>query len=74
MEFYGLYTSDGHGRSTWRPYPDRYVSDEIYKEVMGQIAILDHKASKLVGLWEELISVSRQQLKGASKAIERYEM
>ncbi|MER8582727.1 hypothetical protein NKG95_29170 [Mesorhizobium sp. M1423] len=74
MDFYGLYTYDGHGRSTWRPSGGRYVSDEIYKEIMAEIAALDKKASKLVALWEELISLSRQELKGASKSIERYEM
>lgn len=74
MQFYGLYTYDGHGRSTWRPSGDRYVSDEIYKEIMGDIAVLDRKASKLADLWEEFIAVSRQELKGASKAIERYDL
>ncbi|ESY70034.1 MULTISPECIES: hypothetical protein [Mesorhizobium] len=74
MRFYSLYTYDGHGRSTWRPSGDRYVSDEVYKEIQHEIAMLDHKASKLVELWEELINVSRRELKGASKAIERYEL
>lgn len=74
MKFYGLYTYDGHGRSTWRPSDGQYVSDEIYEEIQSEIAVLNEKASKLAELWEELIYVSRQELKGASKAIERYEM
>ncbi|MDW9447440.1 hypothetical protein GOA58_07015 [Sinorhizobium meliloti] len=73
-DFYNLYTSNGRGSSTWRPPGDPYVSDEIYRKVMSKIAVLDDKASKLAQLWEELINVSRQELKGASKAIERYEM
>ncbi|MGO7549640.1 hypothetical protein AB9E34_28110 [Rhizobium leguminosarum] len=73
-EFYGLYTSDGRGRSTWRPMGDPYVSEEIYKKVRGKIALLNNKASKLAQQWEELINVSRQELKGASKSVERYDM
>ncbi|MBZ9771469.1 hypothetical protein [Mesorhizobium sp. CO1-1-8] len=74
MSFYGLYTYDGHGRSTWRPSGDRYVSDKVYKEIQHEIAILNRKASNLAERWEELINLSRQELKGASKAIERYEL
>ncbi|MFA6153023.1 hypothetical protein [Mesorhizobium sp.] len=74
MSFFGLYTYDGHGRSTWRPSGDRYVSDEVYKEIQHEIAVLNRKASSLAERWEELINLSRQELKGASKAIERYEL
>jgi hypothetical protein len=73
-EFYNLYTSDGRGRSTWRPTGDRYVSDEIYKKIRTKVAVLNDKASKLAQQWEELINVSRQELKGASKPVERYDM
>jgi hypothetical protein len=73
MKYYSLYTYDGRDSATWRPSGGRYVSEEIYKEIQGEIAVLDKKASKLADLWEELINVSRQELKGASKAIERYE-
>ena len=45
--FYNLYTSDGNGRSTWRPVGEPYVSEEIYKAVMEKIAALDARASKL---------------------------
>lgn len=74
MEFYSLYTTDGRGSSTWRPNGGRYVSQKIYEEIQDEIAVLDRKAAKLAELWEELIEVSRQELKGASKAIERYEI
>lgn len=74
MDFYGLYTSDGRGRSTWRATGDRYVSDEIYKDVMKQIAVLDHQASGLADTWEELIRVSREELKGASTPMDRYDL
>lgn len=73
-DFYNLYTSDGRGNSTWRPSGERYVDDEIYSKIMTKIAFLDRKASRLAQAWIDLISVSRQELKGASKAIERYEM
>jgi hypothetical protein len=73
-KFYNLYTSDGGGRSTWRPVGNRYVSDEIYSGVMTEIAELDRKASSLAELWEQLIVVARQELKGASKSIERYDI
>lgn len=72
-KFYNLYTSDGGGRSTWRPVGNRYVSDEIYSGVMTEIAELDRKASSLAELWEQLIVVARQELKGASKSILRYD-
>ncbi|WP_143540297.1 hypothetical protein [Rhizobium chutanense] len=72
--FYGLYTNDGRGSSTWRPRGDGYVSEEIYDRVMSKIAVLNDKASELAQQWEELISVSRQELKGASKSVERYDM
>ncbi|MCH3756007.1 hypothetical protein LZC13_10345, partial [Campylobacter coli] len=71
---YNLYTSNGAGRSTWRSAGDRYVSDEIYSNVMTKIASLDQKATSLAELWEELIMISRQELKGASKAMERYDL
>ncbi|WP_275789463.1 hypothetical protein [Pararhizobium gei] len=73
-EFYGLYTSDGRGRSTWKPSGERWVEDEIYKQVMSKIAALDRKASALSESWEALINLARQELKGASKAVDRYEM
>ena len=60
--------------STWRPSGEKYVSDEIYEEIQAEIAVLNRKASKLADLWEELINVSRQELKGASKTIERYDV
>lgn len=72
-EFYNLYTSDGRGRSTWRPSGDRYVSEERYEEVMGSIAHLDRMLSSLSDLWEQLISTAREELKGSSKSIERYD-
>ncbi|WP_421871784.1 hypothetical protein [Pararhizobium sp.] len=74
FDFYQLYTSDGRGNSTWRPSGDAYVDDDIYDKVMSKIALLDRKSSKLAELWEEFIKVSRQELKGASKVIERYEI
>lgn len=73
-DFYDLFTSDGRGNSTWRPSGDRYVDDEVYSKVMTKIAFLDRKTSKLAASWEEFISASRQELKGASKAIDRYDM
>lgn len=72
--FYEIYSYDGRDRSTWRPPGGGYVDDETYKNIRKKIAVLDNKASKLAELWEELINVSRQELKGASKAIERYDM
>ncbi|TGU87709.1 hypothetical protein EN794_050465 [Mesorhizobium sp. M00.F.Ca.ET.151.01.1.1] len=74
MDFYGLYTSDGTGRSTWRPNGDGYVSEEIYQKIMTEIAKLDRRQSKLADLWEELITIARRELKGASKPIDRYEL
>ena len=74
QEFYGLYTSDGRGRSTWKPRGDRWVEDEIYEKVMSKIAALNRKASSLADSWEGLINLSRQELKGASKAIDRYDV
>lgn len=73
-DFYNIYTSNGRGMSTWRPSGEKYVSDEIYEEIQAEIAVLNRKASKLADLWEELINVSRQELKGASKTIERYDV
>jgi hypothetical protein len=72
-EFYGLYTSDGRGRSTWKPPGERWVEDDIYRKVMSKIAGLDRKASRLADAWERLINLARQELKGASKAIDRYD-
>jgi hypothetical protein len=72
--FYSLYTSDGKGSSTWRPSGHEYVSDEIYEEIMGKLALLNRDSSGLAERWEALINVCLQELKGASKAIERYEM
>jgi hypothetical protein len=73
FSFYNLYTSDGRGRSTWRPLGDRYVNDEIYEGIMAKIAELDRMALSLAELWEQLIAVARQELKGASKSIEHYD-
>ena len=73
-DFYSLYTSDGRGRSTWRESGNRYVSDEIYEKVMAKIAKLDKQASELADLWEKLIKVSREELKGASTPMERYDL
>lgn len=72
--YYGIYSYDGHDRATWRPPGGGYVDEETYKKIRTKIAELDRKASKLAELWQELINVSREELKGASKAIERYEM
>lgn len=72
--YFEIYSYDGPDRCTWRPPGGGYVDDETYKRIRAKIAVLDIKASKLAGLWEELINVARQELKGASKAIERYEM
>jgi hypothetical protein len=74
MDFYNLYTNDGRGRSTWRAPGEGYVSEEIFQQVAKKIAVLDNRASKLADLWEKLVDVARQELKGASKAIERYDL
>lgn len=71
--FYTLYTSDGRGRSTWRPSGDRYVSEERYEEVMKSIARLNRMLLNLSDLWEKLISTAQKELKGSSKSIERYD-
>lgn len=73
-EFYGLYTSDGRGRSTWKPPGERWVEDDIFRKVMSMIAALDRKASALADSWEALINLARQELKGASKAVDRYDL
>lgn len=73
-EFYGLYTSDGRGRSTWKPPGERWVEDDIFRKVMSKIAALDRKASALADSWEGLINLARQELKGASKGVDRYEI
>jgi len=73
-EFYGLYTSDGRGRSTWKPPGERWVDDDIFRNVMSKIATLDRKASALADSWEGLINLARQELKGASKGVDRYEI
>jgi hypothetical protein len=72
-QFYGLYTSDGRGRSTWKPPGDRWVEDEIYEKVMSKIAVLNQRASALAEAWEALINMSRQELKSASKLLDRYD-
>ncbi len=41
---------------------------------MGKLALLNRDSSGLAERWEALINVCLQELKGASKAIERYEM
>lgn len=74
MRLYNLYTYDGNGRITWRPSGDRWVSDETYQKIMAEKAILGRDASNLAKLWEELIQISIQELKGASKTINRYEL
>ncbi|QHW24462.1 hypothetical protein GYN07_09035 [Rhizobium leguminosarum bv. viciae 248] len=74
FQFFSLYSSDGRGHATWKPLSGGWLPDEQYKEVMAKIATLDRLASELSKIWEELIRVSLQELKGASKAIERYDM
>lgn len=73
-EFYGLYTSDGRGGSTWRPPgDDGWVEDEIFDRVMSKIAALNRKASLLADDWEGLILLCKNELKGASKSINSYD-
>lgn len=74
LKYYSLYSYDGNDRSTWRPPGGGYVSNEIYKVIQDEIAVLNEEASKLAELWEELIGVSRRELRGASRTIDRYEM
>lgn len=71
---YGLYTSDGRGSMTWRSRRDDWVSDEVYKKVMTQIARLNREASALASSWEDLIATARAELKGASTPIEHYDL
>lgn len=71
--FYELYTSDGRGRSTWRSGGDLYVSDEEFRRIMSTIGALNRQSSALAASWEDLIKLARRELKGASKAIDRYE-
>lgn len=72
-EFYTLYTSDGRGHSTWKPTGEHWVDDDVYKKIMSKIALLNNQASSLADMWESLIALSRRELKGASKALDRYE-
>lgn len=69
---WGLYTSDGQGRATWRPRGDRWVDENRYQRVMSQIADLNRTASGLAEAWEEFIRFSKTELRGNSIGIASY--
>ncbi|MDT4860630.1 hypothetical protein FQZ97_952010 [compost metagenome] len=71
-DLYSLYTADGRGRMTWRTADERWVPNDVYKEVMGKIALLNQMTSNLAKSWEELIVLAKQELKGASVGIDPY--
>lgn len=71
-DLYSLYTADGRGQMTWRTADERWVPDNVYKEVMGKIALLDQMASNLAKSWEELAILAKQEFKGASVGIDSY--
>ncbi|TXR50084.1 hypothetical protein [Phyllobacterium endophyticum] len=73
-DLYSLYTSDGDGSMTWRPTGERWVSDEIYEQVMTEIAKLNRQASALSASWEDLIIIAKKEFKGASLGIDAYEL
>lgn len=72
-DLYQLYTSDGRDRITWRAAGERWLPQSEYDEVMNKIAKLDRQATGLSKSWEALIIVARDELKGASLGIDRYE-
>jgi len=71
-DLYSLYTADGRGRMTWRTADERWVPDNVYKEVMGKIALLNQMASNLAKAWAELVILAKQEFKGASVGIDPY--
>jgi hypothetical protein len=72
-DFFHLYTSDGRDRMTWRSADQRWLPQPEYDEVMAKIANLDRQASGLSKFWEALIVLAKQELKGATLGIDRYE-
>ena len=51
-----------------------YVDDETYRKVQTEIALLRKQVADLAEMWEDLIKTARDELKGASVSINRYEM
>lgn len=72
-DLYDLYTSDGHGRITWRTADERWLPEDQYNRVMDKIAQLNRQTSALSKSWEALVALARRELKDASLRIDPYE-
>jgi hypothetical protein len=72
-DLYQLYTSDGSGRMTWRSASGSWLPDDLFRDVMAKICLLNCQASNLAKSWGELITLAKQEFKGASIGIDPYE-
>lgn len=73
-DLFSLYTTDGHGRATWRPHSDGWVEDEIYEKVMLKIAELNQDATAVADAWEDFIIVAKSELRGNSVGLNSYKL